>query len=224
MYQISAARALKFVTPSYIPTQRVRSANNLIANTTDSSFQYDVEIAANTSGNGAIEVVHVTTAGSSYTFETGTVPKLFSHAQTVAVLLAAVQSDNEARSTTMSPLTSAAVGVKPNENESGTAPWSSVDGAADFHVTTEVQHCAALHTPPKQSVIGAVILSAVSPVHVCAAQAGAQHCSARHTFPEHAVDPAFSMFVVVPLQTKREHTGSVALYAATTSIAVSTPV
>ena len=73
MYQISAARALKFVTPSYIPTQRVRSANNLIANTTDSSFQYDVEVAANTSGNGAIEVVHVTTAGSSYTFETGTV-------------------------------------------------------------------------------------------------------------------------------------------------------
>jgi hypothetical protein len=157
-------------------------------------------------------------------FETATVPKLFSHAQTVAVLLAAVQSDNEARSTTMSPLTSAAVGVKPNENESGTAPWSSVDGAADFHVTTEVQHCAALHTPPKQSVIGAVILSAVSPVHVCAAQAGAQHCSARHTFPEHAVDPAFSMFVVVPLQTKREHTGSVASYAATTSVAVSTPV
>ena len=54
MYQISAARALKFVTPSYIPTQRVRKANNAIANTTDSSFQYDVEIAANTSGNGAI--------------------------------------------------------------------------------------------------------------------------------------------------------------------------
>ena len=40
MYQISAARALKFVTPSYIPTQRVRKANNAIANTTDSSFQY----------------------------------------------------------------------------------------------------------------------------------------------------------------------------------------
>jgi hypothetical protein len=73
MYQISAARALKFVTPSYIPTQRVRKANNTIANTTDSSFQYDVEISANTSGNGAIEVVHVTTAGSSYTFETGVV-------------------------------------------------------------------------------------------------------------------------------------------------------
>ena len=73
MYQISAARALKFVTPSYIPTQRVRKANNAIANTTDSSFQYDVEIAANTSGNGAIEVMHVTNGGSSYTFETGTV-------------------------------------------------------------------------------------------------------------------------------------------------------
>jgi len=73
MYQISAARALKFVTPSYIPTQRVRKANGAVANTTDSSFQYDVEIAANTSGNGAIEVAHVTTAGSGYTFEAGTV-------------------------------------------------------------------------------------------------------------------------------------------------------
>ena len=73
MYQISAARALKFVTPSYMPVQRVRKANDAIANTTDSSFQYDVEIAANTSGNGAIEVCHVTNGGSSYKFETGTV-------------------------------------------------------------------------------------------------------------------------------------------------------
>jgi len=73
MYQVSASRALKFVTPSYVPTQRVRKANGAVANTTDSSFQYDVEIAANTSGNGAVEVVHVSTAGSGYTFETGTV-------------------------------------------------------------------------------------------------------------------------------------------------------
>ena len=73
MYQISAARALKFVTPSYFPTQRVRKAKDAIANTTDSSFQYDVEIAANTSGNGAIEVAHVTNGGTGYTFEAGTV-------------------------------------------------------------------------------------------------------------------------------------------------------
>ena len=73
MYQISAARALKFVTPSYFPTQRVRKANLAIANTTDSSFQYDVEIAANTSGNGAVEVVHVAAGGSAYTFEVSTV-------------------------------------------------------------------------------------------------------------------------------------------------------
>ena len=73
MYQISAARALKFVTPSYMPTQRVRKANDAIANTTDSSFQYDVEIAANTSGNGAVEVCHVTAGGSGYKFESGTV-------------------------------------------------------------------------------------------------------------------------------------------------------
>jgi len=70
MYQISAARALKFVTPSYIPTQRVRKSNAAIANTSDSSFQYDVEIAANTSGNGAIEVGHVTAGGTGYIFET----------------------------------------------------------------------------------------------------------------------------------------------------------
>ena len=69
MYQISAARALKFVTPSYMPAQRVRKSNGAIANTTDSSFQYDVEIAANTSGNGAIEVGHVTTGGTGYLFE-----------------------------------------------------------------------------------------------------------------------------------------------------------
>jgi len=73
MYQISAARALKFVTPSYMPTQRVRKSNGTIANTTDSSFQYDVEIAANTSGNGAIEVGHVTAGGTGYLFETGVV-------------------------------------------------------------------------------------------------------------------------------------------------------
>ena len=70
MYQISAARALKFVTPSYMPAQRVRKSNGAIANTTDSSFQYDVEIAANTSGNGAIEVGHVTAGGTGYIFET----------------------------------------------------------------------------------------------------------------------------------------------------------
>ena len=73
MYQISAARALKFVTPSYFPTQRVRTSAGAIANTSDSSFQYDVEKAANTSGNGAVEVVHISTAGSGYRFETGLV-------------------------------------------------------------------------------------------------------------------------------------------------------
>ena len=73
MYQISAARALKFVTPSYMPTQRVRKANGAAANTSDSSMQYDVEIAANTSGNGAIEIAHVTNGGTAYKFETGAV-------------------------------------------------------------------------------------------------------------------------------------------------------
>ena len=35
--------------------------------------QYDVEIAANTSGNGAVEVCHVAAGGSAYTFEVGTI-------------------------------------------------------------------------------------------------------------------------------------------------------
>jgi hypothetical protein len=73
MYQISAARALKFVTPSYMPVQRVRKANLAIANTSDSSMQYDVEVAANTSGNGAIEIAHVTNGGTVYKFESGAV-------------------------------------------------------------------------------------------------------------------------------------------------------
>ena len=88
MYQISAARALKFVTPSYMPAQRVRKANNAVANTTDSSFQYDVEIAANTSGNGAIEVAHVTSGGSGYLFETNTIQSTYTHTTTTAKILA----------------------------------------------------------------------------------------------------------------------------------------
>ena len=87
MYQISAARALKFVTPSYIPTQRVRKSNGAIANTTDSSFQYDVEIAANTSGNGAIEVAHVTNGGTGYRFETGTIQGGHTETTTTAKLV-----------------------------------------------------------------------------------------------------------------------------------------
>ena len=87
MYQISAAKALKFVTPSYMPAQRVRKANNTTTDTTDSSFQYDVEIAANTVGNGAIEVVHVTTAGSGYTFETGVVQSGYSETTTTVKIV-----------------------------------------------------------------------------------------------------------------------------------------
>ena len=93
MYQISAARALKFVTPSYMPTQRVRKANDAIANTTDSSFQYDVEIAANTSGNGAIEVVHVTAGGSAYKFETGTIQSGYTETTTTAKIQSSEATD-----------------------------------------------------------------------------------------------------------------------------------
>ena len=75
MYQISAADALKFVTPNYIPVDTVRRANGHLANTFDNSpgqNQFDVETAAASSGNGAIEVIHMTNRGAQYLGETGT--------------------------------------------------------------------------------------------------------------------------------------------------------
>ena len=76
MYQISAADALKFVTPNYIPVDTVRRANGYLANTYDNApaqVQFDVETAtaASGGGNGAIEVVHMTTRGLKYLGETG---------------------------------------------------------------------------------------------------------------------------------------------------------
>ena len=76
MYQISASDALKFVTPNYIPVDTVRRANGFLANTNDGSpgqNQFDVENTAASSGggNGAIEVVQLTTRGSGYLGEVG---------------------------------------------------------------------------------------------------------------------------------------------------------
>ena len=77
MYQISASDALKFVTPNYIPVDTVRRANGFLANTNDGSpgqNQFDVENTAASAGggNGAIEVVQLTTRGSGYLGEVGT--------------------------------------------------------------------------------------------------------------------------------------------------------
>ena len=94
MYQVSAARALKFVTPNYIPAQRVRKSNNAVANTSDSSFQYDVEIAADTSGNGAIEVVHIAAGGSSYIFETGNLAAYAGNTTTVKIAGTGLANDS----------------------------------------------------------------------------------------------------------------------------------
>ena len=78
MYQISAADALKFVTPNYIPVDTVRRSNGYLANTYDNApaqVQFDVETAtaASGGGNGAIEVIHMTTRGLSYHGEVSTV-------------------------------------------------------------------------------------------------------------------------------------------------------
>jgi hypothetical protein len=78
MYQISASDALKFVTPNFIPVDKVRRSNGTLANTFDSSpaqVQFDVETAASAAGggNGAIEVIHMTTRGLKYLGEVGNV-------------------------------------------------------------------------------------------------------------------------------------------------------
>ena len=78
MYQIPASDALKFVTPNYIPVDKVRRSNGYLANTYDSApgqVQFDVETAtaAAGGGNGAIEVVHLTTRGLQYLGEVGNV-------------------------------------------------------------------------------------------------------------------------------------------------------
>lgn len=76
MYQIAASDALKFVTPNFIPVDKVRRSNGTLANTFDSSpaqVQFDVETAAAAAGggNGAIEVIHMTTRGLQYLGEVG---------------------------------------------------------------------------------------------------------------------------------------------------------
>ena len=89
MYQISASDALKFVTPNYIPVDTVRRSNGYLANTFDNApaqVQFDVETAtaAAGGGNGAIEVVHMSTRGSGYLGETGSVADSDSNSTTVA--------------------------------------------------------------------------------------------------------------------------------------------
>ena len=62
MYSISAAEALKFLTPYYMPIKRLTSD--------DSSAQWDVQAAA---VNGAIHVIDVTANGSGYVQRANTI-------------------------------------------------------------------------------------------------------------------------------------------------------
>ena len=98
MYQIPASDALKFVTPNYIPVDKVRRANSYLANTYDSApgqVQFDVETAAAASGggNGAIEVVHLTTRGLQYLGEVGNVASV-TNTTTVTITGASLTADD----------------------------------------------------------------------------------------------------------------------------------
>ena len=74
LYTITAAEALKFVTPNYIPCKTLRNANSIgLTGSTgmpldDGSNQYDIEV---NSVKGAIDVYNITDAGSNYLFFTG---------------------------------------------------------------------------------------------------------------------------------------------------------
>ena len=98
MYQIPASDALKFVTPNYIPVDKVRRANSYLANTYDSApgqVQFDVETAtaAAGGGNGAIEVVHLTTRGLQYLGEVGNVASV-TNTTTVTITGASLTADD----------------------------------------------------------------------------------------------------------------------------------
>ena len=98
MYQIPASDALKFVTPNYIPVDKVRRSNGYLANTYDSApgqVQFDVETAtaAAGGGNGAIEVVHLTTRGLQYLGEVGNVASV-TNTTTVTITGASLTADD----------------------------------------------------------------------------------------------------------------------------------
>ena len=98
MYQIPASDALKFVTPNYIPVDKVRRSNSYLANTYDSApgqVQFDVETAtaAAGGGNGAIEVVHLTTRGLQYLGEVGNVASV-TNTTTVTITGASLTADD----------------------------------------------------------------------------------------------------------------------------------
>ena len=98
MYQIPASDALKFVTPNYIPVDKVRRANSYLANTFDSApgqVQFDVETAAAAAGggNGAIEVVHLTTRGLKYLGEVSNVASV-TNTTTVTIVGTSLSADD----------------------------------------------------------------------------------------------------------------------------------
>jgi len=98
MYQIAASDALKFVTPNFIPVDKVRRSNGSLANTFDSApgqVQFDVETAAAAAGggNGAIEVIHMTTRGLQYLGEVGNVSTV-TNTTTVTITGAAFSADD----------------------------------------------------------------------------------------------------------------------------------
>jgi hypothetical protein len=98
MYQIPASDALKFVTPNYIPVDKVRRSNSYLANTFDSApgqVQFDVETAAAAAGggNGAIEVVHLTTRGLKYLGEVSNVASV-TNTTTVTIVGTSLSADD----------------------------------------------------------------------------------------------------------------------------------
>src|SRR5690606_24231627 len=73
MGAVSAPRASKFLTTNYLPVQALGAD--------DGSVQWDVQ---QTAANGAIEVCHVYSGGSSYPYHTGTLQAAAANTATLA--------------------------------------------------------------------------------------------------------------------------------------------
>lgn len=103
MYSISATKALKFVTNSYIPVQQIRHANaagatgstGMPTSNQETEKQHAVEVAAI---NGQLNIINVDTAGSNYDYVSSTLglgQLGHTHTKTSIKLHSTASSDND---------------------------------------------------------------------------------------------------------------------------------
>ena len=92
LYTVNAARALKFITPAYMPTQMVRYANGTMPSSTqDNEKQRAVELACT---DGQVEIINKTANGSGYHIWSSTLAANDNHNTTSFVLSTGSATDD----------------------------------------------------------------------------------------------------------------------------------